>query len=147
MDDYSAQDVPFKAGVEEAFRVLQRSSLGEGHPHVVLVRLARANDPAVRPYRNAGGVRWLPPFDLLDDFGVGLLDESTDLRERLSAPIVKLLYPRVSQLRGRLNIRRATLLLHAYLASLGFLRTISDRTMVEARSRKETKPVMSHTIP
>ena len=147
MDDYGAEGVAFEAGVEDTFRVLERSSIREGQPHVVLVGLAGANDPVVGPYRNPCGVRWLPPFDLLDYFGVGLFDEGTDMGERLSAPIVKLLYPRVYKLRWRLNIRRATILLRTYLVSLDFLRTISDRIMVEARSRKETKPVMSHTIP
>lgn len=78
MDDYRAKGVAFEAGVEDAFRVLERSSLGEGQPHVVLVGLAGANDPVMGPYRNPGRVRWLPPFHLLDHRRVGLLDHGTE---------------------------------------------------------------------
>src|SRR3954469_22517859 len=49
----------------------------------------------MRPHGNA------PPFPLLHDFRVRLLDERTNAGERLAAPIAQLLDPRVDQLRGR----------------------------------------------
>src|ERR1700730_1211825 len=51
----------------------------------------------VRPYRNPS------PLPLLDHFGVGLLDESSDPSERLAPPITQLLDSRIYQLRGRLS--------------------------------------------
>src|SRR5262249_54419726 len=60
--------VPLKAGVEEARRILQSRAFGEGHLHDVLVSLACADQPVVRPHRNPS------PLPLLDDFGIGLLD-------------------------------------------------------------------------
>src|SRR5688572_4101874 len=59
--------VPVKAGVEEAGRIFQSRSFGEGHLHVVLISLACADHSVVRPQRNS------PPLPLLDDFGIGFL--------------------------------------------------------------------------
>src|SRR5271169_4165790 len=102
--------VAFEAGVEEARRVLQRGALGEGHLHGILVRLTGADYSGVRPHRNPS------PFPLLDHFGVGLLDESSEESERLAPPIAQLLDPRIDQLRGRISsvslLRAALALLH-----------------------------------
>src|SRR5215831_13596444 len=53
VDVDGAADISLEAGVEQAGRVLQRSSFGKCHLHVVLVRLSRANEAAVRPGGNA----------------------------------------------------------------------------------------------
>src|SRR5512140_3741824 len=45
----------------------------------------------MRPHRNA------PPLPLLDDLGVGLLDERTDTGERPPPPVVQFPDPRVDQ--------------------------------------------------
>ena len=42
-----------------------------------------------------------PPFPLLDDLGIGLLDQGADPGEHLAAPVAELLDPRVDQLGGR----------------------------------------------
>src|SRR5262249_37082774 len=83
--------VAFEAGVEEARRVLQRSALGEGHLHDILVRLAGADHSGVRPHRNPS------PLPLLDHIGNGLLNENSDPSVRLA------LYSRIYQLRGRVS--------------------------------------------
>src|SRR5258708_6797853 len=102
--------VAFEAGVEEACRVLQRGALGEGHLHDILVRLTGADYSDVRPHRNPS------PLPLLDHFGVGLLDESSDPSERLAPPITQLLDSRIDQLRGRVSslsfLRAARPVLH-----------------------------------
>src|SRR5690606_8712582 len=46
-----APDVAFEARIEEARRVLKRGAPGEGQLHLVLVRLAGADDSLVRPHR------------------------------------------------------------------------------------------------
>src|SRR5215813_6006110 len=102
--------VPFEAGVEEARRILQSRPFGEGHLHDVLVSLARADQSVVRPHRNAS------PLPLLDDFGIGLLDQGTQPAERLAPPVAELLDSRVDQLRRRLAFLRPALL-HARFSS------------------------------
>src|SRR5216684_7504971 len=77
--------------------LLQRGALGEGHLHDALVRLAGADDAGVLPHRNPS------PLPLLDHFGVGLLDESSDPSERLAPPIAQLLDSRIYQLSGRVS--------------------------------------------
>src|SRR3977135_1959726 len=72
--------VAFAAGVEEARRVLQRGALGEGQLHDILVRFTGADDSGVRPHRNPS------PLPLLDPFGVGLPDETSDPSEHLPPP-------------------------------------------------------------
>src|SRR5262245_3403749 len=103
--------VAFEAGVEEAL-VLQRGALGEGHLHGILVCLTGADDSGVRPHRNPS------PLPLLDHFGVGLLDESSDPSERLAPPITQLLDSRIDEPRGRISafafVRAALALLHGY---------------------------------
>src|SRR5436190_9132078 len=103
-------DVALEAGVEEARRVLQRGALGEGHLHVILVRLTGADHPGVVPDRDPS------PFPLLDHLGVDLLDESSDPSERLASPIAQILNPLVYQLRRRTSsfsfLRTALPLLH-----------------------------------
>src|SRR5262245_38628221 len=64
--------VAFKAGVEQACRILQRGALREGQLHDSLVGLAGTDDAGVLPHRHPS------PLPLLDHFGVGLLDESSD---------------------------------------------------------------------
>src|ERR1700675_728359 len=111
MEIDGAPGVAFEAGVEEACRVLQRGALGEGHLHGILVRFTGADDSGVRPHRNPS------PLPLLDHFGVGLLDETSDPSERLAAPITQLLDSRIYQLRGRVSsfsfLRAAPRLVHA----------------------------------
>src|SRR5258708_7272063 len=89
--------VAFEAGVEEARRVLQRGALGERHLHDILVRLAGADDPGVRPHRTPS------PLPLPDHSGVALLDENADPGERLAPPITQLPDSRIYQLRGRVS--------------------------------------------
>ena len=55
-------------------RVLERRALGERHLDDALVGLAGADDAVVRPHRHAA------PFPLLDDVGIGLLDQRADPR-------------------------------------------------------------------
>src|SRR6476620_12569588 len=86
-----APDVAFKAGVEEARRVLQRGALGESQLHDTLVRLAGADDAGVLPHRNPS------PLPFLGPLGVGLLDEISDSRERLAPPVTQLLDSRIDQ--------------------------------------------------
>src|SRR6267142_6922993 len=121
--------VTFEAGVEEACRVLQRGALGEGHLHDILVRLTRCDHSGVRPSRNPS------PLPLLDHFGVGLLDETSDPSERLAPPITQLLDSRIDQLRGRVFsfsfLRAALPLLHgvaapSWLFSAAFFATFVD---------------------
>src|SRR5258708_5429265 len=97
--------------------VLQRGALGEGHLHDILVRLTGADDSGVRPHRNPRHrVRRLFPFQLLDHFGVGLLDVNSDQSERLDPPITQRLDSRIDQMRGRFSsfsfLRAALRLLH-----------------------------------
>src|SRR5205807_8032135 len=118
--------VAFEAGVEEAARVLQRGALGKGHLHHSLVRLTGADHSGVRPHRNPS------PLPLLDHFGVGLLDETSDPSERLAPPITQLLDSRIDQLRGRLAFRLIADLLHvvssipSICARLAALRTMAE---------------------
>src|SRR5436309_4347904 len=82
--------------------VLQRSSLGKCHLDDVLVRLSRADDAAV----GKDGSPWrcrLDPLHLFDDFRVCCVDDCTHLRERLSAPVSKLVDLFVDQCRGRFH--------------------------------------------
>src|SRR5438093_5621712 len=88
--------VPIEAGVEEAGGVLQGGALGERHLHDVLVCLAGADDPVVRPDRGPH------PLPLLEDVGVCLLDQSADPAERLAAPVAELGDSLADQLRRRL---------------------------------------------
>src|SRR6267154_4256162 len=73
--------VPVKTGVEEARRILQSRPFGEGHLYDVLVSLACADQSVVRPHRNPS------PLPLLDDFGIGFLDQGTEPAEHLAPPI------------------------------------------------------------
>jgi len=104
MDIDRAPDVPFEAGVEKARRVLQRCTLGERQLHDGLVRLAGADDSVVRPHGDPS------PLPLLDHFGVGFLDEGTDPGQRLAAPVVELIDPRIDESSGRVVVLRAGLL-------------------------------------
>src|SRR5262249_40564648 len=81
------------------------------------VRLAGADDAAVRPHWNSlHRVRRLSPFHLFDYVGVGLLDEISDPSERLGPPIVQRLDSRIDLLGGRANsssyLRASLCLLH-----------------------------------
>src|SRR6516225_11839035 len=105
--------VPLKTGVEEARRILQSRPFGEGHLHDVLVGLACADQSVVRPHWNAS------PLPLLDDFGIGFLDQGTEPAEHHAAPVAELLDSRVYQLRSRLGVWRPTLLHERLLLLLG----------------------------
>src|SRR5437899_11337721 len=97
MEIDGAPGVAFEAGVEEAGRVLQRGALREGHLYDILVSLTGADDSCVRPHRNPS------PLPLLDHFGVGLLDETSDPSERFAPPITQLVNSRIYQMRGRVS--------------------------------------------
>ena len=74
--------------------VVERGALGEGQFYDLLVGFAGAEDSAVRPNRDAS------PFPLLDRLRVRLFDEGAHPGQRLAAPVVELLDPRIDQLRG-----------------------------------------------
>src|SRR5678816_3442094 len=86
VDVERAADVAVETRVEETGRILQRRALGEGQLHDSLVRLASADDAVVRPDRGAGPGRF-HPLPLLDDVGVGLLDERAHSAEGFPAPV------------------------------------------------------------
>src|SRR5262245_59466233 len=88
--------VAFEAGVEEARGVLQPGPLREGHLHDRLLRLAVENQSSWTPTCNS------PQLPLLDHFGVGLHDESSDPGQRLAPPISQLPDSRIDEARGRL---------------------------------------------
>src|SRR5262245_1158719 len=89
MDVDRAPGVPLEARVEELGRVLHRGPRCEGQLHLVLVGLARADDPVVLPYGNARARR-LRPLDLLDDLRIRLPDEVTHPPQGLPAPVAEL---------------------------------------------------------
>ncbi len=82
--------VPFQAGIEEFLRIFDGGSAKEGELHDLLVRFPRA-DAAVMGPDGGSWVRWLYPFPLLLDLGVGIVDELTETSEGLTAPVPKLL--------------------------------------------------------
>src|ERR1043166_5217791 len=119
-----APGVAFEAGVEEVGRVVQRGAPGKGHLHDGLVGLAGADDAVVLPHRNA------PPLPLLDHVGDGLLDDASDTRERLAAPIAELLDSCIDVPSGRASafcfVRAA--LLHACRFLHGCRRSAHNRS-------------------
>ena len=46
-----APGVAFETRVKEAWRIIQRGALGEGHLHDILVRLISTDQPVMRPHR------------------------------------------------------------------------------------------------
>jgi len=60
---------------------LQSRPVGEGHLHDVLVSLTCADQSVVRPHRNPS------PLPLLDDLGIGFLDQGTEPAEHLAPPV------------------------------------------------------------
>ncbi len=66
LDVDGAPDIPVEAGIEQTYRVFQRSSLGKRHLDDVLVRLSRADDSAVGKDGSARRCR-LHPLPLFDD--------------------------------------------------------------------------------
>src|SRR5262245_12330024 len=84
-----ASRTAFQAGIEEARWVRNAGALGERELHDLLVGLAGADNPVVRPDRYAGRIRRLPPFPLLDHLGVGLQDQRPHAGESLAAPIAQ----------------------------------------------------------
>src|SRR5438128_1394870 len=108
--------VPVEARVEELGRVLQRSPLGERELHDGLVRLAGADDPAVRPNRGAR-VGPFGPLPLLHDFRVCLFDELAHPAQGLPAPVLELGDSLVNQRRCRLALGRNRLC-HVLLLTL-----------------------------
>src|SRR5262252_2203136 len=89
--------VPLETRVEESRRVLESRPLGEGHLHDILVSLARADQSVVGPHRHPA------PLPLLDDFGIGLLDQATESAECLAAPVAQLLDSFIYELRRALG--------------------------------------------
>ena len=85
---------PSRLELKRRFRIVERCALGESQLDDALVGLAGAKDPAVRPHRNAS------PLPFLDRFRVGLLDELSHAGQRLAAPVIELLDPRVDQCEG-----------------------------------------------
>ena len=85
-----APRVPFEAGIEELLRVLEGGSASESELHDLLVRFPGADDAVMGP-DGGSGRRGLRPFPLLLDVGIGVVDELTDMSERLSSPIPELL--------------------------------------------------------
>jgi hypothetical protein len=79
--------VPLEAGVEQLLRVFERGSAEKGELHDLLVRFPGADAAVMVP--NGGS----PPFPLLLDVGVGIVDELTDVSEGGSSPIAKLSNP------------------------------------------------------
>src|SRR5262245_19691857 len=115
--------VALEARVEQSRRILQRGSFEERELHDALVRLAGADPAVVRPDRNTR-VGGLAPLPLLDDVGIGLLDQAAKPGERLASPVAQLLDLRVDQvsrslglLRGILRHRRAPPLIFSSSAS------------------------------
>src|SRR5262245_34734520 len=103
--------VALETGVEEARRIVEGRAFGEGHLHHALVGLACADQSVVRPHRNPS------PLPLLDDVGIGFLDQGTEPAEHVAAPVAQLLDSRVDQLRRRLTLLRPALL-HACFSFL-----------------------------
>ena len=91
MEIDGAARVAFEAGVEEAGRILQRSTLGEGHLHGGPVRLAGADHSVVVPHRHS------TPLPFLDHVAVGPPDQCPDPGERFAPPIAEFLDPRIDQ--------------------------------------------------
>ena len=83
MDVNGAADVAIEAGVEEAGRVFERCSFGEGQLDDTIVGLAGADDAAMGEDGSSA------PLQLFDDLGVGVVDELADLGECRSAPVAK----------------------------------------------------------
>jgi hypothetical protein len=72
----------------------------EGELHHLLVRFSCADAAVMGPDRSPGG-RGLRPLPFLFNLGVGIMDELTDMSERLPAPIGKFLDLLVNECRGR----------------------------------------------
>src|SRR5277367_3239197 len=89
--------VPFQAGIEELLRVCKGGSASEGELYNLLIRFPCADDALMRP---DGGS---PPFPLLQDVGVGIVDELTEMSEGLPAPVPKFLDLLVDECRGRFH--------------------------------------------
>jgi hypothetical protein len=92
--------VPFQAGIKELFRVFDGGSAKEGELYDLLIRFAGADAAVMGPDRGSR-VRCLHPFPLFLDVGVSVVDELTDLREGLAAPVRKVLDLFVDECRGR----------------------------------------------
>src|ERR1700737_505742 len=100
----------FQAGIEEARWVRDPGPLGERELHDLLVRLAGADDPVVRPDRDPRHrIRRLPPLPLLDHLRVCLFDESAEMREHLAPPVAQFLNPRLDQPRRGFALGRCAL--------------------------------------
>src|SRR5215471_1643418 len=99
-----APGTALKTGIEEPRRILQSRPICERHLHDALVGLAGADHSVVVPHGDAS------PLPLLDDFGIGFLDQGAESAERLAAPVAELLDSRVDQLGRRFAFLRAALL-------------------------------------
>src|SRR5690242_3717403 len=96
--------VAFKAGVEKMRRVLQGRAFCEGHLYDRLVGFSGADQSVVVPHRNAS------PLPLLDDFGIGFLDQSAQPAEHLAPPVAQFPDSPVNQLRRRLTFLHCAVL-------------------------------------
>ena len=86
-----APHVAVQAGIEEPLRIRKARPLREGQLHDLLVGLARAHDPVVRPHGRPH------PLPLLDHLRIGFKDQRPHPRERRPAPIAKLGNPLIDQ--------------------------------------------------
>src|SRR5262245_49197002 len=100
MDVDGAVGIAVQARIEKSRTVAQESALGESQLHVVLVRLAGADNPVVRPDRNSRRIGGLPPLHFLGDSWVCILDELTDTVKYVPAPVPECRYSHADQLRG-----------------------------------------------
>jgi len=102
VDIDSAPDIPLETGVEETFRVLQRSSLGKCQFDGVLVRLPSADDPAVRKDGNSRRCL-LGPLPLFNDLRICRVYDFAHLGERSPAPVTQFFDPCVDYCRSRFH--------------------------------------------
>src|ERR1700722_4399383 len=87
--------IPIQAGVEELVRIGKACALSKGQFYLVLVSVAHADYPVVRPTRTTH------PLPFLNDLGIRLVYDFAHFREGLSAPVPQFLDLRVDDCRGR----------------------------------------------
>jgi len=74
------------AGIEGLLRIAEGGAASQGELHDLLVRFLCADHAVIGKNRDAGrcGLR---PFPLLDDVGIGLVEELTETGEGFPAPV------------------------------------------------------------
>jgi hypothetical protein len=75
--------IPCQAGVEQLVRVWKACTLRKSHFYLVLVGVGQADESIVGPTGRA------PPFPLLDDLGVGSMNDFAKIGKHLAAPVRK----------------------------------------------------------